>query len=157
MAADCNNPLEMLLAAQTIRKILPPAWESHVTEWNVGMNSKDFVGKLPDNSSVYNTTRASSLATGLWIAQQTAGVNVSTMYWGCCAKYPYTADIYGMALFHVPGKNSAVGFENKSAPLKPSNLRDASLPAGLTPGEDEGQSILQMNNFTQLNFPAKLS
>ena len=101
-----NDPAIIAQCGRTIRAMMPAQWELHITEWNLGV------------SGPFNTTAASAISTATWIGLQDFA-DVSTMYWGCCADYPYSAsglgaDGDGLALFAadagVPWKPQALAF-----------------------------------------------
>ncbi len=101
-----NDPHIVAQCGRTIRDMMPAQWELHVTEWNL------------DVSGPFNTTSASAISSATWIGLQDFA-DLSTMYWGCCAKYPYSAsglgaDGDGLALFaadaEAPWKPQALAF-----------------------------------------------
>ena len=90
--------------AHEVRQILPPHWEMYVTEWNL------------DVDGPFNSTSAAAISTATWIGLQDH-VDMSFMYWGCCAEFPYTASGLGAV-----GDGLALFAANASLPWKPQAL-----------------------------------
>jgi hypothetical protein len=84
--------------------MLPPTWEMYVTEWNLGVGGP------------FNTSAAASMASAMWIGLQDHA-DLSFLYWGCCAAFPYVATGLGAA-----GDGLALFAANASLPWKPEAL-----------------------------------
>ena len=99
-----NDPHIIAQCGRAIRAMIPAQWELHVTEWNL------------DVSGPFNSTAASAISSATWIGLQDFA-DLSTMYWGCCANYPYSASGLG-----ADGDGLALFAADAGAPWKPQAL-----------------------------------
>lgn len=138
-----NDPTGTALCGRAMRALMPAAWELHITEWNM------------QSYGPYNTTAASAITTSTWIGMQDYA-DVSTMYYGCCAEFPYMAlglggEGTGMGVFaanaSLPWKPQALAFalwhnftafENRAAVVV---AGDATAPLAAVAGRNAAGSV----------------
>jgi hypothetical protein len=83
-----DDPARMAECGSALRSAIPSSWELVVSEWNL--------------QTSLNTTVAAARATAIWVSAMQDHADLSLLYWGCCASFPYTSTIQpgdGVALF----------------------------------------------------------